>query len=621
MKFLTHDGLLYFWRKVKSYVDTKYNELFQSVSNGKTTVANAITDKGVATSATDTFATMANNINNITTGVDTADATAIASDILSGKTAYVNGNKITGNIVSKGAATITPTTSNQTIAAKQYLSGAQTIQGDANLIANNIVSGKSIFGVAGTYNAFKENLFNFPMTISTTQPTASTNGHIWINSNKSISKVQIVESLPTTKTNGTIYFVVGDLALRSYSYSNNKSLTNGSTISFSINDNSDTSANWLVFNSSGIGNLYLRKPIVYSYVNNVLDIETAYMWNSSTWVLLSQTGTYMANATSDTNVRIYTLTGDTYATHSNLTIPSGGISDTKFSADGTYLLVKGSVYKRTGNVFTQYTNFNASSQMDISRDGTTIIICKPNSSSVDIYKNNGTTFIYSHRIYTQKTSYSDNNSMYAGISSNGQLIVVGYRMDDEASTKYEGYYADSSGTFTSTNYVSLGSYTNEYSSVNLKVLFSNNGKYVHVYYRTSNGYAYISTFLINYTAKTLASVTGGYVSSSDYQSMMLHAVIGDVILYSLDATYYAKNLTNNTSYTVTFADSSLYTGNSYFMTTNAAETRLLANCSNSPYGIYMYSIALNHTNKTLVLTRVFTHNQSFYWGGSPAITP
>lgn len=40
-------------------------ELFQDVSNGKTLVANAITDKGVNTLATDTFQTMATNIGNI----------------------------------------------------------------------------------------------------------------------------------------------------------------------------------------------------------------------------------------------------------------------------------------------------------------------------------------------------------------------------------------------------------------------------------------------------------------------------------------------------------------------------------------------------------------------------
>lgn len=51
----------------------------------------------------------------------------------------------------KGATTYTPTTSNQTIASGTYLSGTQTIKGDTNLVAGNIKSGVTIFGVNGTY--------------------------------------------------------------------------------------------------------------------------------------------------------------------------------------------------------------------------------------------------------------------------------------------------------------------------------------------------------------------------------------------------------------------------------------------------------------------------------------
>ena len=88
--------------------------------------------------------------------LDTSDATAAAADILKDKTAYVNGQKVTGTITSINAQTITPTTTNQTVNGNVFLAGAITIAGDANLLAENIKSGVTIFGVTGTYTGEEE---------------------------------------------------------------------------------------------------------------------------------------------------------------------------------------------------------------------------------------------------------------------------------------------------------------------------------------------------------------------------------------------------------------------------------------------------------------------------------
>lgn len=60
------------------------------------------------------------------------------------------------SLSTQAAQTITPGTTNQTIAAGKYLTGAQTIAGDSNLVAENIAEGVSIFGVTGTHSGGEE---------------------------------------------------------------------------------------------------------------------------------------------------------------------------------------------------------------------------------------------------------------------------------------------------------------------------------------------------------------------------------------------------------------------------------------------------------------------------------
>ena len=110
-------------------------------------------DSGSATAPatiSGTSASVSTGTNTLTLSKTVSVTPNVTAGYVGSGTAGNSSVSLTANVATKAAATITPGTSAQEIASGTYLTGKQTISGDANLVASNIVYGKSIFGVNGS---------------------------------------------------------------------------------------------------------------------------------------------------------------------------------------------------------------------------------------------------------------------------------------------------------------------------------------------------------------------------------------------------------------------------------------------------------------------------------------
>lgn len=136
------------------------------IEAAKTAIGTAIAGKGVAVPSGTKLDGMAALIDGIEQGSDSvlqskSVAPSETAQTVKPDSGYDGLSQVSVGAISKtyvgssvpkqAAQTITPGTSNKTIASGRYLTGTQTIKGDANLVAGNIAKDVTIFGVTGTH--------------------------------------------------------------------------------------------------------------------------------------------------------------------------------------------------------------------------------------------------------------------------------------------------------------------------------------------------------------------------------------------------------------------------------------------------------------------------------------
>lgn len=135
-------------KKATKQLTTQGEKIVTPSTNEQTAVSAGVYTTGeIKVAAIPTVTQATPSISVSSSGLITASATQSAGYVSSGTKSN------TKQLTTKGATEWTPSTNNQTISSGTYLTGTQTIKGDSNLIASNIKSGVSIFGVAGTLSS------------------------------------------------------------------------------------------------------------------------------------------------------------------------------------------------------------------------------------------------------------------------------------------------------------------------------------------------------------------------------------------------------------------------------------------------------------------------------------
>jgi hypothetical protein len=519
---------------------------------------------------------------------------------------------------------------------------------DANYVTSNIRKGVKVLNLTGTLDT---EIYNFPLSIQDTAPTALAVGHIWVKSSTLESKVvftPIYEAVNAGAPNGTLMFVTGSMSAQYNSIAQVKKTTGGKGTNFSVNNPGNPLADWIV--STNSGTMKFPKPMVYSKIDGVVDIETAYMWSGSSWVLLSQKGNYLFSLSGFSN-----YSGGGYYNYLyngpagfrlNTTVPVAGTGSAttnaymnhcmkrSYSSDGTYVVLSDVVYKRTGDVFAQYftipptitisgaTNIIRQPFIVLSRNGQRLMVTYvyvyggATYTAIAVYVNNGSTFVLSTIItgigyIAGQSSGMNNTDLMTNLD--GSFFAIGAVNGSNSLQLWYGFLK-SDGTYTVTNSgIQLYSNNTYYGQL---IDMTPDNKYlifgIAETYGSTNRYLY--SMFIDYTNKVLTSgtyLTTALSAASDISILGIHPT--NTIFYRYNNVVYIVYVGGGSTMLATQVPSIL--GAVYFSAdgTNALGINVMRNSTTT---ITIYSVSFNHANTIFTSIGVITTTEQFRNGGA-----
>lgn len=336
-------------------------------------------------------------------------------------TITVNGSN-TSQLTTQAASTWTPTTTSQTINSGRYLTGNQTIAGDSNLVASNIASGISIFGVTGTFQGGAD------CPTFTIEIEDSSGDITWAECDKTYNEC-------------LAYF------------NSSSELTNGAIVNFKYYDDNEQLIRELTAGATALANT-LTSPadIVYSVPDMAQDGMIAgflITYNSSGAVIVTEDPVTRRNSSSLTSNNLTVTAPDGYysssatktLTDSNLTAGNIKKDISIFGVTGTYQPNLDSISIKAENCLSSSTQITPETyicETDNTYPGTAISMDNTIVCNIGTYLNN------SIKLELNKTYHCI-----------GQLFI---KWDNDNTEEY--YYIDSDFTPTSySNPTRLSSFT------------------------------------------------------------------------------------------------------------------------------------------------------------------